>query len=145
MSSFGMAPTILTVSQRDATWRSKSSSVRSNATKRPAKILRAPSPSSGSLCSTCNRAYSVLHAHSFVSKHPSSELDTLRTQTQTAQDESANAASQTAAVMSLNMKLQSSASKNQAKHIELEIKRLEARESKELLEIVQVCYFVAAY
>ncbi|KAI5885462.1 uncharacterized protein SCHCODRAFT_02520680 [Schizophyllum commune H4-8] len=66
-----------------------------------------------------------------------SELDTLRTQTQTAQDESANAASQTAAVMSLNMKLQSSASKNQAKHIELEIKRLEARESKELLEIVQ--------
>ena len=46
--------------------------------------------------------------------------------------------------MSLNMKLQSSASKNQAKHIELEIKRLEARESKELLEIVQVCYFVLA-
>ena len=43
------------------------------------------------------------------------------------------------------MKLQSSASKNQAKHIELEIKRLEARESKELLEIVQVSYFVAAY
>jgi hypothetical protein len=68
----------------------------------------------------------------------SSDLDALRTQTQTAQNESATAASQTAAVMSLNLKLQSSASKNQAKLIELEIKKLEARETRELLNIVQV-------
>jgi dynactin 1 len=68
----------------------------------------------------------------------SSDLDTLRAQTQTAQNESATAASQTAAMMSLNLKLQSSASKNQAKLIELEIKKLEARETRELLSIVQV-------
>jgi dynactin 1 len=67
-----------------------------------------------------------------------SELDTLRAQTQTAQHESAAAASQTAAMMSLNLRLQTSASKNQAKNIELEIKKLEARETKELLGIVQV-------
>ncbi|KIJ13750.1 hypothetical protein PAXINDRAFT_170080 [Paxillus involutus ATCC 200175] len=66
-----------------------------------------------------------------------SDLDTLRTQTQTAQHESATAASQTAAMMSLNLKLQSSAAKNQAKTVELEIRKLEARESRELLGIVQ--------
>ncbi len=60
-------------------------------------------------------------------------------QTQTAQTESATAASQTAAMMSLNLKLQSSAAKNQARNVELELLRLEARESKELLGIVQVC------
>lgn len=41
-------------------------------------------------------------------------------------------------MMSLNLKLQSSAAKNQAKTIELEIRKLEARESKELLGIIQV-------
>ncbi|KAG6812629.1 hypothetical protein H0H92_001712 [Tricholoma furcatifolium] len=65
------------------------------------------------------------------------DLDDLRTQTQTAQTESATAASQTAAMMSLNLKLQSSASKNQARNIDLEIRGLEARETKELLGIVQ--------
>lgn len=59
-------------------------------------------------------------------------------QTQTVQHESATAASQTAAMLSLNLKLQSSAAKNQAKHIELEIKKLEARETRDLLGIVQV-------
>ncbi|KAF8644238.1 hypothetical protein AX16_008593 [Volvariella volvacea WC 439] len=72
------------------------------------------------------------------------ELDNLRTQTQTAQNESATAASQTAAVMSLNIKLQSSASKNQARNVELEIKKIEARERKELLEILQP-YLPQAY
>jgi dynactin 1 len=67
-----------------------------------------------------------------------SELDSLRAQTQVAQTESQTAASQSAAVMSLNLKLQSSASKNQARNIELEMKRLEARETRELLNIVQV-------
>ncbi|KAJ7508441.1 dynactin [Mycena galericulata] len=65
------------------------------------------------------------------------ELDSLRAQTQMAQTESQTAASQSAAMMSLNLKLQSSASKNQAKNIELEIKRMEARETRELLNIVQ--------
>lgn len=40
--------------------------------------------------------------------------------------------------MSMNLKLQSSASKNQARNIELELRRIEARESKELLSIIQV-------
>lgn len=65
------------------------------------------------------------------------ELDTLRAENQTVQQESASAASQTAAMMSLNLKLQSSASKNQAKTIELELKGHEAREARELLSIVQ--------
>ncbi|KAI0658356.1 dynactin [Cubamyces menziesii] len=65
------------------------------------------------------------------------ELDALRTETQTAQHESATAASQTAAMMSLNLKLQSSASKNQARHIDLEVKKIEAREARELLNIIQ--------
>ncbi|EMD32620.1 hypothetical protein CERSUDRAFT_161581 [Gelatoporia subvermispora B] len=65
------------------------------------------------------------------------ELDTLRAETQTAQHQSATAASQTAAMMSLNIKLQSSASKNQARHIDLEVKKIEAREARELLAIVQ--------
>jgi len=67
-----------------------------------------------------------------------SELDSLRAATQTAQHESATAAHQTAAMMSLNLKLQSSAAKNQARAVELEIKKLEARERGELLGIVQV-------
>ncbi|KAL0563459.1 hypothetical protein V5O48_018608 [Marasmius crinis-equi] len=58
-------------------------------------------------------------------------------QTQTAQSESATAAFQTAQVMSLNLKLQSSASKNQARNIELEIRKIEARERGDLLAIVQ--------
>ncbi|OAX37534.1 hypothetical protein K503DRAFT_850414 [Rhizopogon vinicolor AM-OR11-026] len=65
------------------------------------------------------------------------ELDSLRAATQTAQHESATAAHQTAAMMSLNLKLQSSAAKNQARAVELEIKKLEARERGELLGIVQ--------
>jgi dynactin 1 len=71
-----------------------------------------------------------------------SDLDHLRTQTQTAQHESASAASQAAAMVSLNLKLQSSASKNQARNIEFEIKRLEAKESRELLGVVQVGRFL---
>lgn len=41
-------------------------------------------------------------------------------------------------MMSLNMKLQSTASKNQARHIDLEVKKIEAREAREFLNIVQV-------
>ena len=80
----------------------------------------------------------IAYIHICVTDSSYSELDTLRTQTQTAQNESATAASQAAAMISLNMKLQSSAAKNLARNIELEIQKLEARESKELLGIVQV-------
>ena len=67
-----------------------------------------------------------------------SELDTLRAETQNAHEQSASAATQTAAMLSLNLRLQSTASKNHAKQIELEVKTIEAREVKELLSIVQV-------
>jgi len=40
--------------------------------------------------------------------------------------------------MSLNLKLQSSAQKHQARTIDLEVKSLEAKECRELLDIVQV-------
>jgi len=67
-----------------------------------------------------------------------SELDTLRAETQNANEKSASAATQTAAMLSLNLKLQSTASKNHAKQIELEVKTIETREIKELLTIIQV-------
>ena len=66
------------------------------------------------------------------------ELDILRGETQNAQHESLTAASQNAAVMSLNLKLQSTATKNQARNIDLELRRIEAKEARELLSIVQV-------
>jgi len=40
--------------------------------------------------------------------------------------------------MSLNLKLQSAATRNQARNIDHELKRIEANESKEMLNIVQV-------
>lgn len=40
--------------------------------------------------------------------------------------------------MSMNLKLQSSVSKSQAKNIDLELRKIEAREARELLSIVQV-------
>lgn len=67
-----------------------------------------------------------------------SELETLRSESQNAQNDSAMAASQTAAVMSLNLKLQSAATRNQARNIDHELKRIEANEAKEMLNIVQV-------
>ncbi|KAF7307559.1 CAP-Gly domain-containing protein [Mycena indigotica] len=66
-----------------------------------------------------------------------SELETLRAQHQVAQTESQTAATQSAAMMSLNLKLQSSASKNQARNIELELRKIDAREGRELLNIIQ--------
>ncbi|KAI0030979.1 dynactin [Vararia minispora EC-137] len=69
--------------------------------------------------------------------HLQTELDSLRAQTQTAQSESAAAASQTAQMMSLNLKLQSTASKHQARTIDMEIHRIDAREAREMLAVVQ--------
>jgi Dynein associated protein len=40
--------------------------------------------------------------------------------------------------MSLNLKLQSAATRTQARNIDHELKRIEANESKEMLDIVQV-------
>jgi dynactin 1 len=66
-----------------------------------------------------------------------SELDTLRAEHQSAQSASALAASQTATMRSLNLKLQSTTAKNQAKTIELELQNLKTRQANELLSIIQ--------
>lgn len=66
------------------------------------------------------------------------ELDTLRAQTQTAQTESATQASKASQIMSMNLKLQSTVTKTQAKTIDLELRKIEAKEARELLSIVQV-------
>lgn len=42
------------------------------------------------------------------------------------------------------MKLQSTTTKNQAKAIDLEIKRLDAAQARELLSIVQVWFYFAS-
>ena len=44
--------------------------------------------------------------------------------------------------MSLNLKLQSAATRSQARNIDHELKRIEANESKEMLEIVQVMFLI---
>lgn len=66
-----------------------------------------------------------------------SELDTLRAEHRNAQSVSEIAATQTATVMSLNLKLQSTAAKSQAKTIELELQNLKTRQANELLSIIQ--------
>ncbi|KAF8518210.1 dynactin [Gautieria morchelliformis] len=66
-----------------------------------------------------------------------SELDSLRAETQSAQTESATQASKASQIMSMNLKLQSSVSKSQVKNIDLELRKIEAREAREFLGIVQ--------
>ena len=92
------------------------------------------------LCN-CKRTVSFFALPGLVSSHDafllSSDLDTLRAETQTANEKSASAATQTAAMLSLNLRLQSTASKSHAKQIEFEVKKIEAREVKELLTIIQ--------
>ncbi|KAF8317347.1 hypothetical protein DL93DRAFT_2165610 [Clavulina sp. PMI_390] len=73
-----------------------------------------------------------------------SELDTAREQSHSHRVESQNQATQAAAALALNMKLQSNTTKNQAKTIDLEIKRLDAAQARELLSIVQP-YLPQAY
>ncbi len=70
--------------------------------------------------------------------HCRSELDGLREKDQSRQSESQAQATQSAALMSMNIKLQSSASKNQAKTIDLELRKLDAAQARELLDITQV-------
>lgn len=124
--------------QTRRTPRSASTCKRYRRWKTPVKIWRTLLLSSESLCYSFKGNFLLSILIRTLVNISSSELDNLRTQTQTAQHESATAVSQTAAMMSLNLKLQSSAAKNQAKTVELEIRKLEGKESRELLGIVQV-------
>ncbi|CAE6385420.1 unnamed protein product [Rhizoctonia solani] len=69
--------------------------------------------------------------------HLQSGMETLREENQIHQSESSAQATQSAAILSLNMRLQSTAAKNQAKNIEFELRKLEAAQAKEWLAIVQ--------
>ncbi|KAF8610746.1 hypothetical protein BDV93DRAFT_517841 [Ceratobasidium sp. AG-I] len=69
--------------------------------------------------------------------HLQSDLDNLREENQIHQTESSAQASQSAAILSLNMRLQSTAAKNQAKNIEYELRKLDATQAREWLGIVQ--------
>lgn len=69
---------------------------------------------------------------------PYSDLEAAREQSQSHKQESQNQATQAAAALALNMKLQSTTTKNQTKTIDLEIKRLDAAQARELLSIVTV-------
>jgi len=117
---------------------------RSSLWKSPVKTWN--KPSFGSVSWLCNSKSTVSSPIIFSLGHSRivflvvSELDTLRAETQNANEKSASAATQTAAMLSLNLKLQSTASKNHAKQIELEVKTIETREVKELLTIIQVAF-----
>ncbi|KAI9852442.1 MAG: hypothetical protein M1838_000762 [Thelocarpon superellum] len=65
------------------------------------------------------------------------DLDALRASQQSTETETEEFTQRSRAVMDLNMKLQASARKTQTKTIELELRRLEAQEAADLLEIVQ--------
>jgi dynactin 1 len=80
----------------------------------------------------------ILHLLTRVLNRRISDLDALREQNQVQQNEYQTSAAQSAAVMSLNMRLQSSALKSQVKNIDFEIRKLESRQAKEMLEICQV-------
>ncbi|KAJ1310514.1 hypothetical protein OPQ81_007245 [Rhizoctonia solani] len=69
--------------------------------------------------------------------HLQSDMETLREENQIHQSESSAQATQSAAILSLNMRLQSTAAKNQAKNIEFELRKLDAAQAKEWLGIVQ--------
>ncbi|CAE6479244.1 unnamed protein product [Rhizoctonia solani] len=69
--------------------------------------------------------------------HLQSDMENLREENQIHQTESSAQASQSAAILSLNMRLQSTAAKNQAKNIEFELRKLDAAQAKEWLGIIQ--------
>ena len=67
-----------------------------------------------------------------------SDLENMRTSQQLSEAEANDLSSRSKAMMDLNLRLQASASKAQMKTIELELGRLEAQESAEHLNIVQL-------
>ena len=66
---------------------------------------------------------------------------TSRAEAQSANEKSASAVTQFAAMLSLDLKFQSTTPKSHAKRIEFQVKIIEAWEVKELLMIVQVSSF----
>ena len=67
-----------------------------------------------------------------------SDLEQLREQQHAQQAESQSLTSQSQAMLNLNMKLQSTVTKTQVKTIDLELRRLDALQASERLEIIRV-------
>jgi dynactin 1 len=67
-----------------------------------------------------------------------SDLEQLRHHQQTQQSESQSLTSQSQAMLNLNLKLQSSVLKGQVKTIELELRKLEARQAGDMLGLIKV-------
>jgi dynactin 1 len=137
-------PALISTEQTRRTCSSTFSSARSTISRRRAPTSRERLASFASLSSNFRRGPSF--PPSLITSLPPcpSELDALRSQTQTAQTEFAAATSQTAQMMSLNLKLQSTASKHQARTIDMEVYRIDAREAREMLAVVQP-YLPAIY
>lgn len=74
----------------------------------------------------------------YCAKLPCSEIDYLRTQHAEVQQETATSSKEAQALMNLNLKLQSTASKAQNKTVELELKKLEVAQLANHLRIVSV-------
>src|SRR5258707_6052218 len=115
---------------------------------RPFKTLllttKIPSPSSARSSQVCKGLHHSqpppLNSGTDMLRH--SELEATRELSQVHQVESQTQANQAAAALTLSKKLQSTATKNQAKTIDLEIKRLDAAQAREVLSIIQVCFCI---
>lgn len=68
-----------------------------------------------------------------------SDLEDLRASQQITEQEAEELTARSRSMMDINLKLQLSASKAQNKTIDLELRRMEAEEAMEHLQIVQVC------
>ena len=73
-----------------------------------------------------------------------SEIEDLRLQQMTQEHETAATSEQAQALMNLNIKLQTSATKAQSKTIEMELKRLEAAQLAEQSRIITVSLTISA-
>lgn len=67
-----------------------------------------------------------------------SDLTTLREQQHTAESDAQNLTSQTQTMLNLNLKLQSTVNKGQVKTIELDLRKMEAAQAVERLNITRV-------
>lgn len=77
-------------------------------------------------------------AHPLRCLHYNSDLEQLREHQATQDTESQSLTSQSQAMLSLNLKLQSTVLKSQVKAIDLELRKLEAQQAAEHLSIVKV-------
>jgi len=69
-----------------------------------------------------------------------SELIVLRTKYHETEAETANLSTQSRTMLNMNLKLQNSASKTQARALDLELAKIEAKVAREQVEMVEVSF-----